>query len=287
MKLTYTRVRTFFKSAALLAVFSFFVPLKSLADFVDVCTAPDGCTPDFSAGGAFASFDSRENGSGGVLTLTNGVENISFHYSEVRDRLGAFFEAADDGAPGDINNNDPGLLGFTVLFSQLTITLDVDGSGDIIGGGITFGDAAGGPNAFMQDNINGNINGGGSFFDAIQTANGNTLSTSVADGFLSGSLDSSAQGGIGTSTNFIEIGVVGGDVLGGLLAEYSANWAVDGRIDFDDISGSITSSNYLDNDWSLIAGRSVASLDVVVPVPAAILLYGSALLGGVLLRARK
>ena len=78
----------------------------------------------------------------------------------------------------------------------------------------------------------------------------------------------------------ISIGFTGGLVTGGILSEYSNAWAVSGLT--DSISG-IDASNYLANNWT--TGFN-GPIDIVVPVPAAGILYASAI-GLGLLQARR
>lgn len=254
---------------------------KVNAAFITPCTAASGCAPDFDGNTSVATFTT--NGSGGQLVIAGSAGTISFRYDQVLDKDGNPFTLADDNASGDQNTNFPGLLGFNTVNDAFTLVLDLDGNGDLTGGSIEFGydtSSGGLPYSFIQETIHS-----GAGLHILRTASDVALTTSAADGYLTGTIGANAEGGIGLGANDdLIIGFVGGDVTGGILAEYSPVFDALGTINFGSLSG-IDATNYLTTSWS----GNVASLDIVVPIPAAALLYLSSftVLGAILRAKRK
>ena len=188
---------------------------SSQASLVPVCTASQSpyCTPDFNViNGSWSYTTNAGTGNGGTLALTGATGgNISFHIDSILDGSGVAYTAADDNAFGDSNLNAD-LLGFNIAapFSTFSLTLDVDGSGDVTGGSITL-------NGQVRDWIHGAAN-------YVQTLSGTDLNGLLLQGDFSGS----PSGGIGfdTANNKIAIGLTGGTVTSGLLLEFAEVFAI-------------------------------------------------------------
>lgn len=259
--------------SSFLGLFILLMASTAQASVVPVCTASDGCAPDLNIGatGSAVTYTTNGTGAGGTLEITGLIGNISFHYSQVKDVNGVAFTAADDEAAGDQNHNFDGGLGFLVTgvgtAESFSLTLTVDSSGDITGGSINA-------TGSVFDQIHGGFGNGGNQYDFAQTALGVVLDGTL----LSGSFTGSQTGGIDFNTvnNRVDLGFIGGSVdAGSILAEYSSVFA--GTAQLSSLGSSVTldASNYLNNDWT----ASVSSMDVVVPVPAAITFFVPALIG--------
>lgn len=253
------------------------------AAFIDVCTAGDGCTPDFDVN-ATASFDATQM----KLTITGGVGNIGFAIGQVLDHDGNAFTSANDkingsgGSAGDLSNL-AGVLGFSVLFAEMELNLFLDGSGAVTSGDIRIGSTGVTPaGSWIQDGISGigldsvRFNDGGAGIDL-------SIAQADDDGWLVGDFSNGAGGmGISTDGSLIRIGVQGGDVSSGLLSLFTGGVSVIGDLSL--ASAGISAGDLLTTSWS----GSMNGLNVVVPLPAAWLFFatGLGLLGAFRSRAR-
>ena len=220
------------------------------AALLGVCTFASGCGPDFNIVGMNIDYSYNGGSDTGVLSINGTVGNASFLNGQLDDTWVNTTHSITGNPYGSTSLSVVGAPFSTAGNDNFSLSINVDGSGNVSGGSATMNGLVGIFDGGMQTAISSN----GTLLDGNLITGGTISQIGWNDSTLDfiGSINSDS---LLTTAGF-------GTGLSGVLALNSAS--------ISSSSGTIV----WNEDWT-----ASGTLDVVVPVPAAIWLFISGIIG--------
>ena len=240
-------------SLATLFLLLSFSSTSANAALIGTCTFAGDCSPDMFLSVSSASFSS--SGSGGTLTLSGLGGNASFGAGELQDYPSGLtsVQIASQGAFGN---------------NAWSVTIAIDSAGNFASGGSI---SVNGEIIDASTFDVGNVAASGNPWDSLVSANGTAMAGNLVDGTMTNA---------GTQVN-----ESGGDVSA-VLVDFRFDQSLTSVMNlagFAPGAGVIALSNLSVTDpadvWNTSWTASTATIDVVLPVPAAAWFFASALIG--------
>lgn len=225
------------------------------AALIGACTFPAGCGPDFNIVGLTVDYGYNAGLGKGTLTVNGTAGNASF----LPDQLSPWPDASDMILAIDPDISIPVSSATTSGNDNFSMTMSVDGSGNLLGGGMTMN----GKVAQFFSPLN-NTNPAFQAFGLYTATSANGV---VLDGALISGSSMTAMGFDGTTIDFRAT------LDASSLLSLAYGSTAEGILSLSGISSS-TGLVKWDEDWTV----SSATLDVAVPVPAAFWLFLSGMI---------
>jgi len=240
------------KKISLVTLFflSSWVSTATHAALIGVCTFASGCGPDFAIAGMNINYAYNGGSNTGVLSINGTVGNASFTDGQLDSSWTNTTHSITGNAYGSTSLGVYGAPFSSVGNDLFSLSINLDGSGNVLGSSVSMNGLVGVFDAGMQTAV---------------SANGTLLNGSL---ITSGSIDQ-----IGWNNSVMDF--TGYIDASSLLTAAGYGTGLGGVLSLN--AASITTSTgaiQWDENWS-----ASGALDVVVPVPAAFWLFFSGLIG--------